>query len=257
MVYSQRKLKNEFITEEKVMVEEIPCLKFLPDNDQKEYPTILYYHGWSSNKEFQRFKANIIASYGYQVLVPDAINHGERNTVQFEQEGALERYLLETVHYSIKEVSILIDYIKDLKETDQTRIGVMGTSMGGLISSGVFAQHQIFKTLVVFNGACAWNKLGSFDESEELENYKGYKDKLAEYDPIKNLDSLNERPILLLHGDMDTSIPIEAQQYFYDRALDYYNDEKKLKFIEVPKMDHYISTGMLENAVVFNKDYLK
>lgn len=257
MVYSQRKIKNEFITEEKVMVEEIPCLKFLPKSDKEKYPTILYYHGWSSNKEFQRFKANVLASYGYQVLVPDAINHGERNLVAFEKEGVLEKYLLETVHHSIEEVPLLIDYLKDLQETDENRLGVMGTSMGGLISSGVFIQQQIFKTLVVFNGACAWHKLESFDQTEELEKYEEYKDKLAEYDPVKNLDSLNERPLLLLHGDIDTSIPIEAQRYFYEKALDYYNDERKLKFVEVPRMDHYISIGMLESAVVFNKDYLK
>ena len=257
MVYSQRKIKNEFITEKKVAVGEIPCLKFLPNNDKKEYPTLLYYHGWSSNKEFQRFKANIMASYGYQVIVPDAINHGERNPVKFEEERALERYLLETVHHSIKEAPILIDYIKDLKETDQNRIGVMGTSMGGLISSGVFIQQQILKTLVVFNGACAWHKLESFDQTEELEKHKEYKEKLAKYDPVKNLEALNERPLLLLHGDMDTSIPIEAQRYFYEKALDYYNDERKLRFVEIPRMDHYISTGMLENAVAFNKDYLK
>lgn len=257
MVYSKKKIKNEFITEKKVRVEEIPCLKFLPNNDKKEYPTLLYYHGWSSNKEFQRFKANVLASYGYQVLVPDTIYHGERNPVQFEAEEALEKYLLEVVHHSIEEAPILIDHIKDLKETDPIRMGVMGTSMGGLISSGVFTQHQIFKTLIVLNGACAWHKLGSFDQAKELEKNNEYKDKLAEYDPVKNLDSLNERPILLLHGDMDTSIPIEAQRYFYNKALDYYNDERKLEFVEVPRMDHYISSGMLQKAIVFNEDYLK
>ena len=257
MTYSMRKIKNEFITEEKVMVEGIPCLKFLPKSDKEKYPTLVYYHGWSSNKRFQRFKANVLASYGFQVLVPDAINHGERNPVEFEKEGALEKYLLETVYHSIEEAPILIKYISNLEETDQNRIGVMGTSMGGLISSGVFTQHQIFKTLVVFNGASAWHKLESFDQSEKLEEYKEYKEKLAIYDPVKNLDSLNERPILLLHGDIDTSIPIEVQQYFYDKALNYYNDERKLRLIEIPRMDHYISTGMLENAVAFNKDYLK
>ena len=257
MVYSTRKLDNKYVSEKRVEIEGIPTLKFKPKNSNGKLPTIIYYHGWSSNKEFQRFKANIMASYGYQVIVPDSIHHGERDPVKHEKEGILEQYLLKTILNSIEEAPTLIDYVKDLELTDQDRIGIMGTSMGGFISSGIFTQHQIFKTLVVLNGACAWKKLAAFDTRPHSEQYWNYREELVKYNPADHLDLFKERPVLLLHGDSDSSLPIEAQRYFYKKAVEHYQDKNRIELIEVPNMDHYISTGMLENAIAFNEDYLK
>ncbi|HKL13526.1 MAG TPA: prolyl oligopeptidase family serine peptidase [Halanaerobiales bacterium] len=257
MVYSTRKIDNQFVTEEKIEVGEIPCLRFFPNNFKDKLPTIIYYHGWSSNKEFQRFKANIMAAYGYQVIVPDSIHHGERKPVNHEEEGSLEKYLLKTIVTSIKEAPLLIDYTKGLESTDKDRIGIMGTSMGGFISSGIFVQEQIFKTLVVLNGASAWNKLEAFDQKEHSDQYWNYRNELIKYNPTDHLELLNDRPVLLLHGDSDTSVPIEAQRYFYKKAVKYYDNKNRIELVEVPRMDHYISTGMLENAIAFNEDYLK
>ena len=257
MVYSTRKLDNKFVKEEKMTVEGIPALRFYPNNNDEKLPTIIYYHGWSSNKEFQRFKANILASYGYQVIVPDANHHGERGPVNYEEEGVLEKYLLKTILNSIEEAPSLISHVKELNKTDVNKIGIMGTSMGGFISSGIFAQNQIFKTLVVFNGACAWHKLEAFDKNEHTDEYWNYREQLDKYNPSDYLAHFNERPVLLLHGEQDSSIPIDVQRYFYKKALEYYEDKNKIELIEVPKMDHYISTGMLENAVAFNEDHLK
>lgn len=256
MVYSTRKIENDFINEDRFKVNDIPVLRFKPKTKQKKLPTILYYHGWSSNKEFQRFKANIMAMYGYQVIVPDSKFHGERNSIDFNKEDSMEKYLLKTVYSSIKEAPLIIDFIKGLSLTDQDRISVMGTSMGGFISSGLFFEHQLFKSLVVFNGACAWQKVKTFIEENHAERKLEYKEELVKYDPEKNLDMINERPILMLHGDNDTAIPIEVQRYFYKKASEFYNDKNKIRLIEVPRMNHYISLGMLENAISFNKDYL-
>ena len=256
MVYSTKKIDNDYITEEKFMVDDIPVLRFKPKINQKKLPTILYYHGWSSNKEFQRFKANIMAMYGYQVIVPDSKYHGERNSIDFNKENSMEKYLLKAVYSSIKEAPLMIDLIKDISLTDQDRISIMGTSMGGFVSSGIFFNNQLFKTLVVFNGACAWQKVKTFIEEKNTERKIEYQEELVKYDPENNLDKINGRPILMLHGDNDTAIPIEVQRYFYKIASEYYEDKNKMRLIEVPKMNHYISLGMLENAISFNKDYL-
>ena len=257
MVYSTRKIDNEFVTEKRIEVGEIPCLQFYPDNSRDKLPTIIYYHGWSSNKEFQRFKANVLASYGYQVVVPDSIHHGERDPIKHEEEGMLEKYLLKTIVTSIEEAPVLINYVKEIEKTDKDRIGIIGTSMGGFISSGIFAQQQILKTLVVLNGACAWHKLEAFDQQEHTDEYWNYRNELVKYNPAEHLDLFNERPVLLLHGDSDTSVPIEGQRYFYKKAVEHYEDKNRIELVEVPRMDHYISTGMWENAIAFNEDYLK
>ncbi len=257
MSINEEKLSNIFISEEKLMIEDIACLRFIPKTEQDKLPTLLYYHGWSSNKNYQRFKAGCLAAYGYQVIVPDSIYHGERDMIDHNKDGMLEKYLFETILTSIQEAPIIIEKINNLKETDGSRVGIMGTSMGGFISSGIFVQHDIFKSLVVFNGACAWHKLESFDQKEHNLKYHNYKKELIKYDPAGHLNLLADRPILLLHGDQDSSIPIEAQRYFYKKAEAYYQNENKIMLQEYPGMDHYISTGMLEKAVLFNEKYLK
>lgn len=257
MVYSKRKIENNFVKESKVEIDKIPSLRFRPVNSDHPLPTIIYYHGWSSNKEYQRFKAHIIASYGYQVIVPDCIYHGERNPIDYEKESMLEKYFPEIILNSIKEAPILIDYIKKIKMTDSKKIAIMGTSMGGFISSGIFTKHQIFKTLIVFNGACAWGELLTFDEQKNSDQNWDYQDELVRYNPADNLDQLNNRPILLLHGDSDSLVPIDAQRYFYNKVSGYYEDKDKIELVEVPRMDHYISTGMLEKAIFFNEEHLK
>lgn len=76
MAWSIFQYESEFVTIERIEINNIPCLKFKPKGACGILPTIIYYHGWHSSKEFQRFTATTYACYGYQVIVPDAINLG-------------------------------------------------------------------------------------------------------------------------------------------------------------------------------------
>ncbi|MCF8008617.1 MAG: dienelactone hydrolase family protein [Halanaerobiales bacterium] len=198
MTYPTQKIENDFVLEKKVYIKEIPCLRFLPLDNKKKYPTVVFYHGWSSNKEYQRFKANILATYGYQVIVPDAIFHWEREAVHHQEDGTLEKYFLETVYRSIQEAPVILDYIKKLKKTDKSRVSIMGTSMGGFISSGIFTEYDFYKSLIVFNGSCAWSTLELLSDHKSAKFNSDKKEKLKRYDPELNIDKLKNRPILLL-----------------------------------------------------------
>lgn len=74
-------LRFSNVVEEKIYIGEIPAIIFRPAETRNLYPTVIFYHGWSSSKENQRFRAFILSALGYQVVIPDAINHGERNPI--------------------------------------------------------------------------------------------------------------------------------------------------------------------------------
>lgn len=74
-------LKSDFILEERINIGEIPAILFRPRDKQENIPTIIFYHGWSSSKESQRIRGFILASVGFQVILPDAIYHGDRKSV--------------------------------------------------------------------------------------------------------------------------------------------------------------------------------
>lgn len=44
-----------------------------------------FYHGWTSTKELQSLRGHILAAYGYDVIIPEAINHGERGLIDYEE----------------------------------------------------------------------------------------------------------------------------------------------------------------------------
>lgn len=251
--------ESEFLTIEKINIEGIPCLKIKPKQAKGLIPTVIYYHGWGSNKENQRFKAMAFSIYGYQIIVPDGINHGERKAIDHNASGMFEEYFWNTILNSVEESSMIIENIIKNHNADPNRISVMGSSMGGFTAAGVFVHNEDLKAMVNFNGSCAWVKADEIfrqkynrppaDKAEIL--------KLSKYDPMENLEALKARPILMLHGDKDSSVPIDSQRVFYNKAGDVYKDKpEKLKFIEIPNMNHYISTGMLEEGISWFKQYL-
>lgn len=250
-------IEHTYVKDKKVEIAGIPCLSFSPAG-KEEVPIIILYHGWKSNKEYQRFRATTIAAYGFRVIVPDALFHGERNAIDHTAPNALERYFWQVVVQSVEEAKAIIKHI-DKSHNGPTRIGLMGHSMGGFIASGVFTANPEIRSLVVFNGSCAWLELEKIirEQAGEEPLCKDKRDEIRKYDPYNNLEKIQGRPILLLHGNSDTSVPIEGQRLFYNQAVKLYEEEpEKIEFIEVPNMNHYISTGMLAQGIEWCKKYL-
>ncbi len=251
-------LDSRYVKEEKLEIDGIPCLKFSPRQTEELLPAILYYHGWSSNKENQRFKAIIMASFGYIVVVPDALHHGERNPIEYNEEN-LEKYFWDIVINSVQESKKLIARMSGNNLIDPDKMGVMGHSMGGFTAAGVFVENKNLNCLVNINGSSAW---GDFNRLFIEKNDKApvsFQDetKLARFDPVNNKEKLNLRPVLLLHGDSDTFVPIDSQRIFYKKIAPLYEQNpEKLKLVEVPAMNHYISTGMLEEGIRWFDKYL-
>ncbi len=76
-------------------------------------------------------------------------------------------------------------------------------------------------------------------------------------DPMNNLELIVNRPILLLHGgDSDTVVSIESQIKFYDKIKPMYEDKKKIKFIQYPNLNHFVTTNMMEESIAWFYKYL-
>ena len=253
-------LKANSIIEEKVYIGEIPVIIFRPKESKGSFPTIILYHGWSSDKETQRMRGFILASVGYQVIIPDAIHHGERNSIDdYDIENA-KKYFWDTIFNNLDESDSIIDELILKYNADPMRIGVMGNSMGGFTAAGVFAHNSKIKALVVFNGSCGWeNSNRIFKETFEisiLEGSREVEEKINKIDPMNNLHLLKDRPILILHGDSDTVVSIESQRIFYDKTKLIYEDKDKIKFVEYNNLNHFVTTNMMEESIAWFYRYL-
>ena len=81
-------------------------------------------------------------------------------------------------------------------------------------------------------------------------------DKINKLDPMNNLELLKNRPILILHGDSDSVVSIESQRIFYKKAELLYEDKQKIKFIEYPNLNQFVTTNMMEECISWFYRYL-
>ncbi len=242
---------NRNIIEERLEIEGIPVLRIYPSKYSEfkaPFASIVYYHGWSSDKNRQKFIGQIFANSGYQVILPDAIHHGERDKFENYNE-TMSEYCLPTIMQNLKEFPIIQNYLIKNCSADKNRIAVSGHSMGAFSSAGIFAHNPMVKTAVIFNGSCDWKS--SFTQMEK--DYDGFHiqfDKESEQaDPINNIESIANRPIFLLHGMKDSIVSYKAQKQFYDKIFPLYKDKSKIKLMSVDRMNHYISIQMLNEAI--------
>lgn len=60
-------------------VHHIPVLEVvLKELREERIPVVIYYHGWQTSKELVLTQGRKIAQQGIRVILPDAMNHGER-----------------------------------------------------------------------------------------------------------------------------------------------------------------------------------
>lgn len=249
-------IKSNYITEEKIKLQEIPAIIFRPRDAKEPIPTVVFYHGWSSNKEKQRMRGFILASVGYQVVIPDAIYHGERNPLTDYGQESLIEYFWDVIFKNVEEYSTIEHELVSKYSADPKRIAVMGNSMGGFTSSGIFTHNNGIKALIVLNGCCGWENFNKNVEVTITEKLETVEKKVKELDPMNHLDLLKDRPILLLHGDSDTSVPIESQKIFYNELNPMCNNKDRIKLIEYPGLNHVVTTNMMEESINWLGRYL-
>lgn len=249
-------MKNAFVKEEKVQLGDIPAILYKPREIVRDelLPTIIFYHGWGSNKESQKFRGFTLASFGFQVILPDSIYHGERNPVDHEKVENMGKYFWEVILNNIKESETLVQAAIEKCQADPNRIGVAGHSMGGYTASGFFSNNEKIKALAVLNGSCSWNYTN--EQFAELFHIKESpiaprdQEKIDELDPYNRIEKLKNRPMLILHGEADEVVPVQGQRLFYQKMSEN-NATSHLKYVEYPRLNHYVTTNMMEEVIGF------
>ncbi|WP_414051426.1 alpha/beta hydrolase family protein [Macrococcus animalis] len=120
-----------------------------------------------------------------------------------------------------------------------------GISMGGYISSGTLKKYPQVKGMICINGS------GSFLKSENTFRKMNNREALNDveinlyqsYDPIIKTPYNNH--ILLLHGEIDKVVPIDAAKHFYHDQMS--NGSLNTKFIVYDNINHTIEDVMLRD----------
>lgn len=249
-------LHSNYIKEERINIESIPAILLRPKEEEEKFPTIILYHGWSSNKEAQRLRGLILATVGFQVLIPDSIYHGERNPIDYNSNSYL---FWDIVFNNIDESSILIESLVNEYKADPDRISLTGHSMGGFTSAGIFTYNPQIKSVVILNGSFTWDYFNEFLKGklnlEMTEKLVEIGERAKKLDPLNKLEALIDRPILMLHGQSDSLVPVDNQRLFYQKIEPLYKEKEKIKLIEYPNLNHFVTTNMMEESILWFKKY--
>ena len=224
----------------------IPVLHVRKRDIQKEAPVMFFLHGFQSAKEHNLHYAYHLASEGIRVILPEASLHGVRS-----KDYPLERmaaHFWEVVMTSIQEMETLYYYVQE--KFAPVRIGMSGTSMGGITTFGCLATYSWIDVGGSMMGSPAYDMLArgqlahiekkGIDLPIEREIIERLLDMLQPYDLMQRVEKLNQRPLFLWHGELDELVPFQLTAAFYEKIRAQYDDEETLVFIRDEEAGHKV-----------------
>ncbi|MFC3040635.1 esterase [Virgibacillus xinjiangensis] len=240
----------------------IPCLVVV-DAVRKDdaLPTVTYFHGFTSAKEHNLPLAYLLAGKGFRVVLPDSKFHGEREGGESDMKKQVSFW--DIVIQNVKELKDIKDHLETSGLLEDGRIGVAGTSMGGITTSAALAQYPWIRTAAVLMGSPkitvyaktlveSFKKVGDLPITEDMIGslYK----QLEDYDLSENPEKLSQRPLLFWHGESDAVVPFDHSFTFYEQVEGEYTDKDKIQFIKEENRGHKVSRqAVLETAKWFEK----
>lgn len=241
----------------------IPLLHIVDESLQNSnIPAVIFLHGFTSAKEHNLHYAYNIAKKGYRVLLPEAHLHGVRSENLDEVQLSLRFW--EIVLTSIEEMDILY---KELHKRGVTKIGMGGTSMGGITTLGCLTAYPWIDVATIMMGAPGYVELAKAQMSQferrgfklpiTDEERKSLLDTLALFDMTKQRHKLNHRPVFFWHGENDTTVPYEPTFNFFKAAKkDFQETPERFEFFTDPIAGHAVSRPGMLRAVDWFASYL-
>lgn len=247
----------------KVVINDIPTLFVTKITEKKQLPTLIYYHGFTSGKENNLTIAYLMAEKGYRVILPECLYHGERHNEVSDE--ALQLAFWDIVIQSIQELQSIKVYLDEHSLLLNNRIGVAGTSMGGMITAGALAVYPWIKLGGLLMST---SKLTSFahgliayyneqhDEKVSDKEKEQVIEQLQRYDLYEKINQLNDRPLYIWHGLDDKTVPFQHATKLVKKIETSGQSMDNITFIEERNRAHHLSRLAIKEATKHFTTYL-
>lgn len=241
---------------EHIIVNSVPILHVVKQHLHRDpLPTVIYYHGFNGEKESSLTIAYKMAEKGIRVILPDAPLHGERNNYADEpiDHGAT---FWEIVLQTINELDNLKQFLYEKNFVLDNKIGLGGTSMGGMITYAALSKYDWVTAAAVLMGSPYLTKRAHNTLTHDNEREAKILKELRPLDITENLDSLKERPLFIWHGEKDAIVPVTDSREFFRILTNVYADKNKLLFIEEKDRIHNISKYSIKKVAEWFSEQL-
>lgn len=200
---------------------------YMPDDCEKTYPAICLCHGIPA----VRYDPN--AKDGYPELAARFCEAGFV-ALAFNFRGAgPSQGNIDMVGWT-HDLTSAIDFLNMLPEVDKKKICLMGSSGGAAVSVYVAANDPRVSAVATF--ACPaefdffssgftgegmvrhFRDIGIIKDQNFPPSVGKWLDGFKAISPIEYVDKLSPRPLLLIHGDQDETVPVDHAVRLYNKA---------------------------------------
>lgn len=217
--------------------------------EEQPLPVFIYFHGYTSAKEHNLAQAYLLAQKGYRVILPDSAYHGEREEDLTKEELSLKFW--DVVYQNLKDLQDIKDELDRLGLIQDRRIGIGGTSMGGITTCAALTMYPWVQASTVMMGSPKPVEFAKrlIEDARKTglniplseEELQGLYDSLAGIDLSQRKEKLYSRPIFFWHGDADPVVPFDHSYDFYNEIIQDYKNPENIRFLREVGRDHKVS----------------
>lgn len=234
------------------IVADIPCFEIAVAGEEP-LAELLLYHGWGSNAEKQRFRGQLLAAFGYRVIVPEIPGHGVRGALAYAGPQAaldFQRVLLQSV-------GECVELAQAVFHPGRAHF-LVGHSLGGMIALGALTPlARALNGVVAMNSTANWADAtaalaGVFHDGgatlDALASDEGEKlrSALGAFDPARWSARGITTPVLLTNGSLDQTLPASLNADFLAR-----HDFAQMQQVVIEDAGHVVTDSALREVVAF------
>ena len=198
----------------------LACVR--PPGARAPLPVAIVYHRFSGRNTDDLLRLALpLADSGVATVLPEAAFHGERAPREFDERLAGDRdgLFTDVLDATVREVEDVLAWVAGREDLDASRIGVVGTSLGGAVA-----------LMPTTPGP------GSSVRQE------------AAYSPEP--ERCFPTALMIVHGTEDPTTPYPNARSFYDDLVPHYSDApERLRFVDMPGEDHRVGAYWIEETL--------
>jgi len=203
----------------------------LPDNVSGPFPCVITSHGYKSHRDSEKY---FQIGHRFPLEGIAVLRFDHRGALNGESDGEFEDT---TLSRRIEDVTAAIDALAGVPEIDSSRLGLLGSSLGGmdvLMARGDRVKARvIMATPFIFpppsdEMKSAFRKKGYYDYSDGTRIKKEFYEDAQRYNLQEEVKQI-KCPLLIIHGYLDELVPPHHAEILY-MAAD--TDIKELIMVE-------------------------
>ena len=234
------------------IVADIPCFEIAVAGEEPLAELVLY-HGWGSNAEKQRFRGQLLAAFGYRVIVPEIPGHGVRGALAYDGPQAA----LDFLRVLLQSIGECVELAQAVFHPGRAHF-LVGHSLGGMIALGALTPlARALNGVVAMNSTANWADAtaalaGVFHDGgatlDALASDEGVKlrSALGAFDPARWSARGITTPVLLTNGSLDQTLPTSLNADFLTQQ-----QLPQVRQVVIEDAGHVVTDSALREVVAF------